>query len=55
MTEQEVWKDIVKYDNYEVSSFGNVKNKKTGRILKPNNCGGYAAIGLPNNKTTQIH
>ena len=31
----ELWKDIADFENYEVSSFGNVRNKKTGLILKP--------------------
>ena len=30
----EEWKDILDYENYEVSNLGNVRNKKTGRILK---------------------
>lgn len=31
----EEYKDIVDYPNYEVSNFGNVRNKRNGRILKP--------------------
>lgn len=31
----EKWKAIPGYDNYEVSDLGNVRNIKTGRILKP--------------------
>ena len=31
----EQWKDIEDFPNYEVSSWGNVRNKKSGRILKP--------------------
>jgi hypothetical protein len=31
----EVWKPVAKYDNYEVSNLGKVRNKKTGYILKP--------------------
>jgi len=42
----EEWKDILDYENYEVSNLGNVRNKKTGRILKSYNKGGYAVIGL---------
>ena len=41
----EEWKDILDYENYEVSNLGNVRNKKTGRILKSYNKGGYAVIG----------
>jgi hypothetical protein len=31
----EEYKIIKDFPNYEVSSFGNIRNKKTGRILKP--------------------
>ena len=51
MTDTEVWKSISNYENYEVSSFGSVRNKKTGRILKPFNRGGYYIVGLSNIKT----
>jgi hypothetical protein len=39
----ETWRKIEEYDNYSVSDFGNVRNDKTGRILKPtmNKCGYY--------------
>ena len=30
----EVWKDIIDFPNYQVSNIGNVKNKRTRRILK---------------------
>jgi hypothetical protein len=51
MEDIEVWKNISNYDNYEVSSFGNVRNKNTGRILKPGIIGGYYCVGLSNIKT----
>ena len=53
----EEWKDIENYNNYEVSTFGNIRNKKTGRILKTANNGGYYSIGLSNKKTKtfQVH
>jgi hypothetical protein len=31
----EQWKEVEDFPNYEVSSLGNVRNKKFGRILKP--------------------
>ena len=31
----EQWKDVEDFPNYEVSTWGNVRNKKTNRILKP--------------------
>jgi hypothetical protein len=36
---EEIWHQIAEARNYEVSDQGNVRNKKTGRILKqhPNN------------------
>lgn len=42
----EVWKSVVGFENYEVSSFGKVRNKKTGRLLKAYNNGGYYYVGL---------
>ena len=34
MTAKEIWLTIKHNDNYEVSNLGNVRNKKTKRILK---------------------
>jgi hypothetical protein len=47
----ELWNPIANYDNYEVSSFGNVRNKKTGKILKQTINSGYYCVGLSNIKT----
>ena len=55
MEETEDWKPVVNYDNYEVSSFGNVRNKKTGRILKSANKGGYCYVGLSCGKIKSCH
>jgi len=57
MVVTEAWTHIINYDNYEVSSFGSVRNKKTGRILKQLNNGGYYYVGLSNKKTKsfQVH
>jgi hypothetical protein len=57
MEDTEVWKTIDGFDNYEVSSFGNVRNKTTGRILKPCAKSGYYSVGLSNvkTKTFRIH
>jgi hypothetical protein len=46
MEEKEEWAEIINYENYEVSNLGNVRNKKTGRILKSCNKIGYCIIGL---------
>ena len=56
----EVFRSIDGYDNYAVSSFGRVKNVKTGRILKAgtDNCG-YLLVVLSDKehrrKTRNIH
>ena len=43
----EVWREIDGYDKYAVSSFGRVKNTKTGRILKASDNGhGYLKCKL---------
>lgn len=47
---EEVWKQITDYPNYSISSFGNVKNMTTGKILKNNiNTYGYLRVGLYKN------
>jgi hypothetical protein len=58
MDVKEEWKQIQDYDNYEVSSLGNVRNSKTGRVLKLTNKGGYVFTGLSKNsngKTIPVH
>jgi len=57
MDDIEIWKDINNYNNYEVSTFGNVRNKKTGRIMKSVNNGGYIYVGISNKitKTFPVH
>jgi hypothetical protein len=48
----EEWKVIGKATNYEVSSYGQVRNKNTNKILKQTLINGYYSIGLrANNKT----
>lgn len=44
----EIWKDIENYEGYyQVSSFGRVKNVKTGNILKGDtNSVGYKRVWL---------
>ena len=55
----EVWRSIKNYDNYVVSSFGRVKNTKTGKVLKASDNGhGYLIIDLYENairKSYQVH
>lgn len=58
MASKEVWKSIVGFDNYEVSDYGRVRNKKS-IILKPtidNN--GYFRVTLRSNgnqKVSKVH
>lgn len=52
----EIWKTIIKYDNYEISSFGRIRNKKTGHIKTTSeNSSGYYEVTLwKNNKNTKL-
>jgi hypothetical protein len=50
---EEIWKEVDGFDNYEVSNQGNVRNIKTGRILKPGlDNYGYQLVVLSSNKKT---
>lgn len=54
----EHWMLIDGYSNYEISSFGRVRNNQTNRILKGYLNKGYHSILLSNNcetKNFQIH
>ena len=43
----EMWRFVDVYDNYEVSSFGRVRNDRTGHILKQQlNKNGYQQVTL---------
>jgi hypothetical protein len=57
---KEMYMPIDDYSNYEVSNYGNIKNKKTGKILKPAlNNKGYEYVNLYDGtnkpKTFKIH
>lgn len=46
----ELWKPIENFENnYKISSYGNIQNIKTGKILKPCNKGGYFNISIIDN------
>lgn len=48
-TADEIWLTIKQNENYEISNLGNVRNKKTKRILKPAISNkGYYLVGLSN-------
>ena len=54
----ETYKSIKDYDNYEVSNLGNVRNKKTGKILKQYLQNEYYKVGLSVNgksKQKRVH
>jgi len=55
----EDWRTIENYDNYEVSSFGRIRNKSTSRILINNIKSGYFHNSIFNNekkrKTLKVH
>lgn len=57
--EEEIWKTVKDYPNYDVSSLGSVRNNKTNKMLKPAlNSSGYYRCTLVNNlgnKTITIH
>ena len=57
--DEELFKSIDGFDNYLVSNFGNVKNSKTNKILKPgNDKKGYKQINLYKNgkvKMFKVH
>ena len=59
MNTQEIYANIVGFPNYQVSTFGNVKNVKTGRILKAGLDGnGYLKVDLMNDgerSTKAVH
>ena len=42
----ETWREIKDFPNYEVSNLGNVRNKKTGKVLKPRQKNGYLVVDL---------
>lgn len=56
---KEIWKDIAECPKYQASTFGNIRNKETGTILKPGTSGwGYLQVNLYYNSkshTRYIH
>jgi hypothetical protein len=53
--DNEIWKTVADFDNYEVSSLGRVRNKNTGRVLKLTNKSGYYNVNLTNiNETGKV-
>ena len=53
---RERWRNIEDYPNYRISSEGRIKNKTTGRILKPGtDRDGYKRIVLSDNGIKKCH
>jgi hypothetical protein len=50
----ERWKQVPGYPNYETSTHGRLRNKKTGRELKGSKCGGYIRVSL-RKKRKRLH
>ena len=54
--QNEIYKKIVGYENYSVSSRGNVRNDNSGKMLKPRDDGrGYCIFALRNNNKSKNH
>ncbi len=53
MENVEVWKPIEGFKNYEVSSFGRVRNVKFNRVINPHLSNGYQRIGISSGKGKQ--
>ena len=47
-TKKEIWKDIHNFSKYEINNYGNVRNKKTQKVLKTFRIGGYFRICITN-------
>jgi len=55
----EIWKEINNFSKYEISNYGNLKNKDTQKILHPSIKSGYLCASLTDNngirKPVKIH
>ena len=52
MNDNEIWKKVNNYENYEISSFGRLKNLKLNRISTGTNHMGYIRVKLTKNNIT---
>lgn len=53
MANKEFWKSVKDFPNYEVSNFGRVRNKNSGKILKTNDNDRYYFVELFNGGTSK--
>lgn len=51
---EEVWNTLDNFSKYEISSFGNIRNKTSTNILTPNIKSGYYGVGIRNDKNKYI-
>jgi hypothetical protein len=55
----EIWKEVNNFSKYEISNYGNLKNKDTQKILQPSIKSGYLCTSLTDNngirKSVKIH
>lgn len=54
--ENECWVDLQQYPNHQISTYGRIRNKKNGHILKPHiDKYGYARLSIGNIDNICIH
>jgi hypothetical protein len=51
---EEVWRILDNFSKYEISSFGNIRNKTSNNTLTPNIKSGYYGVGLTNDVNKRI-
>ena len=53
--EEDVWETIISYPDYEITNYGKVRSKITGKVLRGGNNGaGYVCFSLKYNNKTRI-
>lgn len=53
--EEDVWETIISYPDYEITNYGKVRSKITGKVLRGGNNGvGYVCFSLRSDKNTRI-
>ena len=53
--EEDVWETIISYPDYEITNYGKVRSKLTGKVLRGGNNGaGYVCFSLKNNNNIRI-
>lgn len=53
---EEIWKDCDRFPKYQVSNLGNVRNKKTKRLITPQQSEeGYMRVGLYKDHSNRVN